>query len=749
MNSPISENPPPDIVDVISDVPHGTGRWNVKVGNETLALLKALDLPDDESRQRVCQEAVAVMRYCVPPEQPAGQETALVIGYVQSGKTMSFTTVTALARDNQYAAVIVLTGTSVPLLEQSVDRLTNDLRLLTRPDRAWQTYTNPKLAEIDNISSALEEWREQKSRPQRRQTLLIFVMKNVTHLRNLNKLVLNLDLRQLPVLVVDDEADQASLNTAVQSGDQSATYSQLLALKNALPHHTYLQYTATPQANLLINLLDVLSPNSIVLLNPGDGYVGGKRFFCERPSLIRHIPPVDVPLPNSPLPNPPASLYKALRCFFLGVASAYVKDELQGNRSMLIHPHQQTVKHSEYWQWARAAKDSWVAILKSDTQDRRDLLGEFKIEYDDLAQTVAGLPSFDELAGELKSAIQQTNVQEVNARARGKTPAVNWQRHFAHVLVGGQAMDRGFTVRGLTVTYMPRPIGVGNADTLQQRARFFGYKAAYIGYCRVFITADVEQIYRSYVEHEEDLRSRLKNFSATGRSLKEWKRAFLLDSALKPTRDQVIDRLYDQGDFADKWFDPKAPHVSSTDLNADLVASNRRVFERVEKGLRWVDDAVDRRPAEGQRHLINPSVSLEWVYKELLTQLTFPRLPDAHNYIGLLLQIKRHLEERPTETCALYLMSSGTSRIRTLTDKDELNQLFQGHSSGANAYPGDMSIGSKDDIRIQMHYLDLRRSRTEPVIPGLEKVPAIAVWLPARISHGWLVQGQGKFIANS
>ena len=101
--------------------------------------------------------------------------------------------------------------------------------------------------------------------------------------------------------------------------------------------------------------------------------------------------------------------------------------------------------------------------------------------------TVVELPPFDQLTDfNLIHAIQYTPIIEVNSR-RGVTPHINWQDSYSWILVGGQSMDRGFTVEGLTVTYMPRNIGVGNVDTIQQRARFFGYKRSYLGYCRVFL----------------------------------------------------------------------------------------------------------------------------------------------------------------------------------------------------------------------------------------------------------------------
>ncbi len=77
---------------------------------------------------------------------------------------------------------------------------------------------------------------------------------------------------------------------------------------------------------------------------------------------------------------------------------------------------------------------------------------------------------------------------EVNTGNRKrKTPSIRWNDFYSHILVGGQAMDRGFTVEGLTVTYMPRSLGTGQVDTTLQRARFFGYKGSYLGFCSVWL----------------------------------------------------------------------------------------------------------------------------------------------------------------------------------------------------------------------------------------------------------------------
>ena len=108
---------------------------------------------------------------------------------------------------------------------------------------------------------------------------------------------------------------------------------------------------------------------------------------------------------------------------------------------------------------------------------------------------------------------------EVNA-SRGKTPEIRWSDFYSHILVGGQAMDRGFTVEGLTVTYMPRPLATGQVDTTLQRGRFFGYKGSYLGFCRVWLDQANIDAFRAIIEHEEDVRRRLEEFDVNNKHLR-------------------------------------------------------------------------------------------------------------------------------------------------------------------------------------------------------------------------------------
>src|SRR5579871_3823023 len=208
-------------------LPPGT-LWVPARGAEVRELISHLDL-GQESSERVISEATGVLSRCIPPNAPADSTTGLVLGYVQSGKTMSFTTVAALARDNSYPMVIVITGISNPLLDQSTSRLEEDLRL--QNNRKWRLFRNPKPDDRQSIADVLADWRDERLPDHRRKTVLITVLKSTTNLRNLNRVLQQLDLSSTPALVIDDEADQAGLNTRVAQRAQSTTYQRLVTLR--------------------------------------------------------------------------------------------------------------------------------------------------------------------------------------------------------------------------------------------------------------------------------------------------------------------------------------------------------------------------------------------------------------------------------------------------------------------------------------------------------------------------------------
>lgn len=718
-----------------------TARWQPVERSEVRMLLEHLRL-DRDSSTRLKQEALRILSRCVPPTASDGEETGLVIGYVQSGKTMSFTTVAAIARDNGYRLIIVITGISKPLFEQSRDRLLKDLQILTRQDRKWKHFANPNARGTARtaMQDTLDAWNDPTVPEGERQTVLLTVMKNVTHLRNLNSVLGQLNLVGVPALVIDDEADQAGLNTMVNQQNQSTTYRHLLAMKQQLPHHSFLQYTATPQAPLLINLIDVLSPSFAELLTPGPHYVGGQEFFVNNSQLIRMIPDADIPARGSSPVSPPGSLLLAMRLFFLGVAAGLVTDGGVGNRSMLVHPSQETLRHNVFFRWVRDAKTHWQTALglPNGNPDKQDVIADFELAYRDLAVTAPDIPPFPILLTRLLHALRQTREEEVNTRGGGRTPPINWYDQYGHILVGGQAMDRGFTVEGLTVTYMPRLVGVGNADTVQQRARFFGYKRHYLGFCRVFLESVAADAYRRYVTHEEDIRGQLT--AHRGRPLREWRREFLLAQRLKPTRDSVLDLPYMRFNFGGDWYYPKAPHDS-----ASVTEGNRQLVGTFVDSINAGPNNGDPRRTEMQQHLVRFGLPLDDVYERLLIQYRLTRPTESSRYTSLLLQLQQYREDNPGATCTVYVMNRGVdaqaTRKRPVNAAGELTSyIFQGEGRSArgNIYPGDRNLPCPDTVQVQIHHLRLEHD--DRLVE--DNVPTLAIFLPP-MADAVVVQPQG------
>jgi hypothetical protein len=282
---------------------------------------------------------------------------------------------------------------------------------------------------------------------------------------------------------------------------------------------------------------------------------------------------------------------------------------------------------------------------------------------------------------------------------------------------------------------MPRGVGARRADTIQQRARFFGFKRPYIGYCRVFLEQAVADAFARYVQHEQDIRQQLEQLQRDGRSLDELRRVFLLPQGLDPTRDSIIDVDYVRARFAGGWFNPRAPHDSPNGGEA-----NRECALAFLDTLELIDDEGHEARTEIQRHSVATGVSLRDAYEQLLMRLTFSRLTDAQNFLGVLVILRNYLRDFPDARCTIYQMSKGSPRERTLNDAGEIPQLFQGAAPvnpperRGEVYPGDREMHSADEITVQIHTLDLATGND---------VVNIAVWIPPGAAGDVLIQDQG------
>lgn len=744
---------------------NNNAKWKPFVGTEVDKLIKYKGFTDSQDKinnagEKIIDETHQILEMCGNPNDKSIVETGLVLGYVQSGKTLSFTSLTAMARDNNFQIVIIIAGTSTSLSEQSYKRMLKDLQIDERRDRKWKILKNPENPNHRNsIQDSLEKWQDATLSREKCSTVLITVMKQTHRLQNLINVMRSLDLANVPTLIIDDESDQASLNTraranakagdSVNEGDASTIYRRINNLREVFPHHTLLQYTATPQANLFINMWDRLSPNFIKLLTPGAGYTGGSTFFINNDNLVQQIPNNEIPTNQNQVAQIPESLLSALRIFFLGVVVGEINDD-QFNRTMLIHPSRLTADHNDYFNWINDVIGSWTRLLESsDTEEKERIFQEFKISYDDLSLTVDNLPDFEGLreGNKLLHAIKYTRSMLVNA-SRGKTPQIPWRESYSWILVGGQAMDRGFTVEGLTVTYMPRSLATGQIDTTLQRARFFGYKGGYIGFCRVWLDSSNISAYIAIIEHEEDVRRRLLDYAENNKHLNDWERQVVKNRMLRLTRPNIIFDGLDRDYFGSEWFSIRAPH--DTDR---LILENREIIsEFISRNLHdFNQDSGHQERTSTQKHL-QSELSISEVLEYLLSKLKFTKESDSQTFSSLQGVLASYSIDNPDEECLVYIMSSEkvgdevlqSVRKRQLKSNDEVQQYFQGPNPAKKGvergeiYPGDRNIKNTEKLTIQIHRLQLVDEDGNNILDENEKsiyedVPSITVWIPESI----------------
>ena len=721
--------------------------------------LKAQDGPSykelTEGEDSVLHIAQRILGRCHPPSSSPGKRTGLVVGYVQSGKTLSFETVIALARDNGYGLVILLAGTKNILLDQSEDRLIKDLGI-DDGDGAWLHEGSPTLAKRTHLADKLTSWR---ANPTRRRAVLITVLKHSGNLANLAKLLEKLPLTNVPVLVIDDESDQAGLNTRAAAVRRSRagtnvasqTYSSILQVRNALPHHSYLQYTATPQANLLLAQADLLNPEFSELVTPGAAYTGGKAFFTENANLVKVIPTAQVPSTTVRLTAAPKTLLQAFRTFLLVAAHHQLTRTIgpkgkDRNRTMMVHPAVLTASHTMYKNWVETAqRTTFSAVRRLHSADPAAAAKLFCEEYAALKATFPAIRSITELVDAMVDEVfDDFRVVEINGTQQAEKK-VKWKVTKYWVLVGAAKLDRGYTVEGLCVTYMPRPLGTSAAaDNLQQRARFFGYKKGYLGLCRVYVQSDVEDAFREYVEHEEFIRAALNNHR--GKPLSEWRRDFILTDLLNPTRPNVVG-LDIRRIPVDGWMVPSALHC-----DLDAVKANRDIFKEAVE--RWKAEHAPLIAASDLPQFLKTgskssvpvieAVPLKAVLEDLLLRIQVRDLVDAEDHSAMLITLASLMAKQPDLVLDVFLMPE-TYRSRVAgrgfgaTDPGApINEYFSNTAGSVN----DKSHYSPERISLQIRELSVGVVKRDRTKADIKEVPWFALNVPTVLRKSLMIEGR-------
>lgn len=503
--------------------------WSVRTEGDHIRAVSEY-LKDDgivpEGVSNIVNTAEYALSLCPDPnDQAIRKETGLVIGKVQSGKTSSFIALTALAFDNGYSLVVVLGGTKKRLLKQNRDRI-NKYFCRCSDVCTLDTKANADIANSQEIQKFIKQGKK----------VIVVGLKHKSHIDEIRESIFSDGvLANQATLIIDDEGDETSLNTLVSKGKKSTTYLAIERLKNSLPRHCFLSITATPQANLLINAVDVLSPDFGVLVKPGDGYCGLDSFHSNESYTVT-IPKDEPSVLEDSFPE---SLASALAMFFVSCAEHKRRGMPAGKVSMLVHPSGSKIDHesinkkiefvlNEWRMQAEDKKDAAYAPLKN------RLLKAYKAY---MCSTCPSLPVFEKLEDEALAAIANCKNHVVNSQYGSD---VSDSYYDYNIYVGGNMLGRGLTFKGLTITYMIRTSkGTSNVDTQEQRARWFGYRQDYLDLCRVFAVEKIINEFRQIRDHDEDLWATLEEAHVQGTRFKDIARIFTLGDGLRLTRSSV------------------------------------------------------------------------------------------------------------------------------------------------------------------------------------------------------------------
>lgn len=477
------------------------------------------------------------------PNSPGRWERrGLVVGHVQSGKTANYTGLICKAYDSGYRLVIILAGLLNSLRTQTQERIDEGVIGRNSAIKLNDVGLDEKLMGVGKIDSsnfpitittvdsdfnlayagqnqhALESY----SKP------IVFVLKkNVKMIENLIGWLKtnNFSLEEYPLLLIDDEADHASINTNKSELDPTKTNRRIRELLDLFEKKIYLGYTATPFANIFIDPdtpedmeNDLFPEHFIKTLDAPSNYFGAKKIYIDKEiDCIRTIDdhkdilPVHHKIDDFPQ-FLPSSLKIAIKTFILVCTIRDLRGESKKHNSMLINVSRFTgiqscirnLVHNEISDIRKSIKNNYAlnqneALLNSTIKSIKTI---FEVEFPYLEYKWAEVQRF------LHKAASKIKTVEVNGSPNAEKTLDYTERSYPNgrsvIAVGGISLSRGITLEGLSTTYFLRNSYA--YDTLMQMGRWFGYRNNYEDLCRIWMTSQSEGYYRYIANATEELR---------------------------------------------------------------------------------------------------------------------------------------------------------------------------------------------------------------------------------------------------
>ena len=490
----------------------------------------------------------------------------MVVGHVQSGKTANYTGLICKAADFGYKLIVVIAGVHNNLRSQTQRRIDegfvgrDSARLLSRKsdmfvgvgrfrkDRRPTTFTNTikdfNKTTATGIGIPLQNLIE---------PAVFVIKKNSSTLRNLLEWLSEHSARggvesiDEPMLLIDDEADNASINIRHGAGEVSKINGQIRELLHMFGRSCYVGYTATPFANIFIEpntddqmrVEDLFPRSFIVSLDPPSNYFGatdvflegGDQYFFENGNqYIRHVEDNEDHLPikhgkDFILSSIPPSLTNAVRTFIVGRAIRLARGDERQHCSMLVNA-------SRFIDVQQQLRNEIHAHLDGMQRSVR-LYGALPPEAALLDPEICALHAvwerefhnteFDwaEVQSRLHESASPIRVVEVNSRSPGTLDySGNQQEGLNVIAVGGFSLSRGLTLEGLMVSYFLRNSMM--YDTLMQMGRWFGYRLGYKDLCRIWMPEEARGWYEHVAESIEELRGELRSMEASNATPEEF-----------------------------------------------------------------------------------------------------------------------------------------------------------------------------------------------------------------------------------
>ncbi len=495
----------------------------------------------DEASDRVLEQLA-------PPTTDAFDIRGLVLGYVQSGKTANFTALIAKAVDVGYRLIIVLSGVDNGLRRQTQMRLKKELVGYTdnRPNAVplppvghrWHEFTR------DDIHGDFQPGYTTPSALQAPQPVLLVVKKNGAVLRRLLAWLSDSGadlLDVVPCLVIDDEADQASVDTrgSYQTEDTTEVVYEEPSVINGLirdllsqfKRKAYVAYTATPFANILIPH-DTYDPNRQQDLYPKDfivdlprpeGYFGAEQLFgrfdattgteLEGLDIVRNV--TDCDLQQLHTGAFPSTLEAALMDFVLAGAARMQRGQGGAPATMLVHTSYliegQNRLTTQIQQHFGELRDEW---RYDRSRHIRPFLDErWTTEFRPITRSKyhdRDVP-FKDIEPHIGQFFESVQVFAVNSDT-GSVLDYEREPSLKAIAVGGNKLSRGVTLEGLTVSYFVRSSAM--YDTLMQMGRWFGFRSGYDDLTRIYTTPELAGWFQDLARVEHELREDIRIYEA-------------------------------------------------------------------------------------------------------------------------------------------------------------------------------------------------------------------------------------------